>query len=209
MATSAQASVQMNDENLGNERHQSTTDLKPLLSAALAFSLPLTLDQIRARTPARVLTGRAGGAYRTATWLGLRGDHAAARDAVCDELDLQRDLGSPFVTEWGLFEVCTLARTKPHFLLKPELGRALDAPSRAELTSRCPPDTELQVAIADGLSAAAVRGQVPILLPLLAAEARQRNWRFGQPFFIRHGRVGVLNDIGEILQPNSCRALDR
>jgi ethanolamine ammonia-lyase small subunit len=57
------------------------------------------------------------------------------------------------------------------------------------------------VAIADGLSAAAVRVQVPVLLPLLAEEARQRSWRFGQPFFIRHGRVGVLNDIGEVLQP--------
>ena len=55
------------------------------------------------------------------------------------------------------------------------------------------------MAIADGLSATAVRADIPMLLPLLAAEARKRNWRFGQPFFIRHGRVGVLNDIGEIL----------
>jgi ethanolamine ammonia-lyase small subunit len=191
----------MTDETRGNKQHPSTTGLKPLSSPVLAFSLPLTLDRIRARTPARVLAGCAGGAYRTATWLELRSDHAFARDAVSDELDLLRDLSSPFVAEWGLFELCTLARTKAEFLLTPELGRALDAPSRLELSSRCPPDTDLQVAIADGLSATAVRVQVPMLLPLLAAEARQRKWRFGQPFFIRHGRVGVLNDIGEILQP--------
>jgi ethanolamine ammonia-lyase small subunit len=191
----------MNDEPRGRERHQSSTELKPLPSPAPALSLPLTLEQIRARTPARVLTGRAGSAYRTITWLELRSDHAAARDAVCDELDLLGDLSVPFVTEWGLFEVSTLARTKAEFLLQPELGRALAESSQIELTSRCPPGADFQVAIADGLSAAAVRLQVPILLPLLAAEARHRSWRFGQPFFIRHGRVGVLNDIGEILQP--------
>ena len=42
---------------------------------------------------------------------------------------------------------------------------------------------------------------MPALLPLLAAEADHRGWRFGRPFFIRHGRVGVLNDIGEMLDP--------
>jgi ethanolamine ammonia-lyase small subunit len=189
------------EESSGNEQHQATAELKPLPSAAPALSLPLTLEQIRARTPARVLTGRTGGSYRTATWLELRSDHAAARDAVCDELDLLGDLSAPFVSEWGLFEVGTLARTKAEFLRQPELGRALNESSQTELTRRCPSGADFQVAISDGLSAAAVRVQVPVLLPLLAEEARNRSWRFGQPFFIRHGRVGVLNDIGEVLQP--------
>jgi ethanolamine ammonia-lyase small subunit len=191
----------MNDESSGNEQHQSTAELNPLQSAAPALSIPLTLRQIRDRTPARVLTGQSGGSYRTATWLELRSDHAVARDAVYDELDLLVDLSAPFVSEWGLFEVGTLARTKAEFLLQPELGRALNESSRSELASRCPPGADFQVAIADGLSATAVRVQVPVLLPLLAEEARERSWRFGQPFFIRHGRVGVLNDIGEVLQP--------
>jgi ethanolamine ammonia-lyase small subunit len=55
--------------------------------------------------------------------------------------------------------------------------------------------------IGDGLSAAAVARQVPRLLPLLEEEARQRGWRFGQPFVVRYCRVGVLNDIGELLDP--------
>ena len=43
---------------------------------------------------------------------------------------------------------------------------------------------------------------MPALLPLLHAESRRRAaGRFGQPFFIRHCRVGVLNDIGELLDP--------
>jgi ethanolamine ammonia-lyase small subunit len=59
----------------------------------------------------------------------------------------------------------------------------------------------LQVAIGDGLSAAAVAAQVPRLLPLLDAECRRHSWTFGRPFVIRHCRVGVLNDIGELLDP--------
>jgi ethanolamine ammonia-lyase small subunit len=159
------------------------------------------LERLRAQTPARILTGRAGAAYRTPTWLALRCDHAAARDAVCTELDLAADLGAAFIAEWGVFEVSTLARSKHEFLLNPELGRTLDSGSRAEVARRCFAGADLQVAVADGLSAAAVRAQVPALLPLLAAEARTRGWRFGHPFFIRHGRVGVLNDIGDALDP--------
>jgi ethanolamine ammonia-lyase small subunit len=159
------------------------------------------LAEARARSPARILTGRAGAAYRTATWLDLRCDHAAARDAVCAEVDLDRDLGAQFLTEWAIFEVATLAQTKEEYLLRPELGRSLNDPGRAELAWRCPRGVDIQVAIADGLSAAAVRAQVPTLLPLIAAEIRCRGWRFGQPFFIRHGRVGTLNEIGEILDP--------
>jgi len=165
------------------------------------LSLPTVLEQVRARTPARILTGRAGAAYRTTTWLELRRDHAAAKDAVCAELDLAGDLGVAFLAEWGLFEVATLAHTKQEFLLRPDLGRSLSPAARAELACRCPAGADLQVAVVDGLSAAAVRAQVPALLPLLAAEAQHRGWRFGQPFFIRHGRVGVLNEIGEMIDP--------
>ncbi len=162
---------------------------------------PTLLERIRARTPARILIGRVGAAYRTVTWLELRRDHAAARDAVAREFELTADLGREFTAKWGLFEVATLARSKHEFLLRPESGRSLDLTSRTELAHRCPLRADLQVAIADGLSAAAVRAQVPALLPQLAATAHSRGWCFGQPFFIRHGRVGVLNDIGEIHDP--------
>jgi ethanolamine ammonia-lyase small subunit len=193
----------MNNDSQMIERfkHGAEGEGNPITAPSKPPSLPTTLAEIRARTPARILTGRAGPAYQTTTWLELRSDHAAARDAVRTELDLNGDLGEPFVTEWGLFEVATLAHTKQEFLLRPDLGRSLSDMARSELASRCCRGADLQVAIADGLSAAAVRAQVPALLPLLAAEAHRRNWRFGQPFFIRYGRVGTLNDIGEVLDP--------
>jgi ethanolamine ammonia-lyase small subunit len=159
-----------------------------------------SLAALRARTPARLVVGRSGAAYRTATQLELREDHAAALDAVQAELDLLRDLGS-LVERYNLFEIGSLAVDKPQYLLRPDLGRRLDPAARATLTQNCPREVDLQVAIGDGLSAAAVAAQVPALLPLLEAGAAQRGWTFGRPFAIRHCRVGVLNDIGEILNP--------
>ncbi len=190
----------MDDEFPVIKARQNGLDFEPAPSVP-PLSLPTLLEQVKARTPARILTGRAGAAYRTTTWLELRRDHAAAKDAVCAELDLAGDLGVPFLAEWGLFEVATLAHTKQEFLLRPDLGRSLGPEARAELARRCPAGLDLQVVVVDGLSAAAVQAQVPALLPLLAAEAQHRGWRFGQPFFIRHGRVGVLNEIGEIIDP--------
>jgi ethanolamine ammonia-lyase small subunit len=191
----------MDDESPATDLLQDGPECSPVSAQSASVSPGTTLAEVRARTPARILTGRAGASYRTATWLELRSDHAAARDAVRTELDLNRDLGAPFLAQWGLFEVATSAHTKEEFLLRPDLGRSLSDAAKAELGRRCRPGADFQVAIADGLSAAAVRVQVPALLPLLAAEAERRGWRFGQPFFIRHGRVGTLNDIGEILDP--------
>jgi len=57
------------------------------------------------------------------------------------------------------------------------------------------------VVIGDGLSAAAVTAQVPLLLPLLEEKTRGRGWSFGLPFVVRYCRVGVLNDLGEVLAP--------
>jgi ethanolamine ammonia-lyase small subunit len=156
---------------------------------------------IRARTPARILVGRAGPSYSTRTQLELRQDHAAALDAVHAELDLATDFARDFVDQWALFEVATRAAAKADYLMRPDLGRRLNEAARDQIVKACPAGADVQVAIGDGLSAAAVTAQVPQLLPIMAQETRQRGWRFGRPFVIRYCRVGVLNDIGELLDP--------
>jgi ethanolamine ammonia-lyase small subunit len=156
---------------------------------------------VRARTPARILVGRAGVSYRTADQLALRRDHAAARDAVWAETDLERDLGAALVCHYGLFEVTTQAASKEEYLMRPDLGRRLSDAAKDAVRAQCPVGADVQVVIGDGLSAAAVAAQVPGLLPLLDAEARRRGWTFGRPLFVRRCRVGVLNDVGELLDP--------
>jgi ethanolamine ammonia-lyase small subunit len=166
-----------------------------------ATDLPEIVRKIRARTPARLLVGRAGAAYRTGTQLELREAHAAARDAVRGELDLDAALGATFVERWNLFEVRTRARGKDEYLLRPDLGRRFDEESCAEIQRRCSRDIDLQIAIGDGLSVPAIAAQVPALLPLLLEGAKQRGWKIGQTFAIHHCRVGILNEIGELLSP--------
>lgn len=165
--------------------------------------LPPELESLRARTPARILTGRAGSAYRTPTQLDLRKDHAAAVDAVHADLDIAAAWGSEFIERWRLFCVYTWARTKNEYLMRPDLGRRLDDDARRILTERCPRGAGLQVVLGDGLSATATAKQAPALLPLLQAGARERGWTFGQPFVVLRARVGVLNDIGDILEPDA------
>lgn len=170
--------------------------------ATLAASdLPEIVRKIRARTPARLLVGRAGAAYRTSTQMDLREAHAAARDAVCAELNPEKVFGSAFVQRWGLFEVHTKARFKDEYLMRPDLGRHFDDESRAEIQRHCLRDNDLQIAIGDGLSVPALAAQVPALLPLLCEGAKERRWKIGQALVIHHCRVGILNEIGELITP--------
>ena len=162
---------------------------------------PEIVKRVRARTPARLLEGRSGAGYRTGTQIGLRSDHAAARDAVRAEFDLGRDFGADLVTKWNLFEVATQATSKEEYLLRPDLGRRLNEASRTQILACCATGCHLQIVIGDGLSVTAVSKQVPPLLESLAAGARDRGWNVGQPFVVRHCRVGVLNEIGELLSP--------
>src|SRR5205807_4205930 len=109
----------------------------PAIPEGLApADLPAVLRALRARTPARILVGRAGPAYRTATQLELRQDHAAAVDAVHAELEIDQAFGHGFVAERGLFEVQTRASSKVEFLMRPDLGRKLSDPARETVAQR-------------------------------------------------------------------------
>ena len=172
---------------------------------ASEIDLSEIIKKVRAQTPARLLAGRSGAAYRTNTQLELREAHAAARDAVRAELNLfigpGDDPGDNFVRKWNLFEVCSRAASKNEYLLRPDSGRHLNDASRAEVNQRCTTGHDLQIVIGDGLSVTAVVLQTPRLLPLLCNGAMTRGWSVGQTFVIRYCRVGILNEIGELLDP--------
>lgn len=163
--------------------------------------LDRVLAELRARTPARLVVGRAGEAYRTSTQLELREDHAFAVDAVHSELEINRDFDPQLVALYKLFEVQTQAHDKAEFLKRPQLGRLFDDETRATIFARCQAGVDFQIVIGDGLSSAAVVTQVPALLPPLVEGAKKRNWSLGQPFVVRHCRVGILNDVGTLLRP--------
>jgi ethanolamine ammonia-lyase small subunit len=183
-----------------NEENKNAEALAPPSDFA-GDDLSAIVKKVRAQTPARLLTGRTGAAYLTRTQMDLREAHAAARDAVRTEFNLLADLGEAFVREWTLFEVSSQAASKDDYLLRPDLGRRLTEASRAEVIQRCTTGNDLQILIGDGLSVTAVATQVPRLLPKLCEGARTRGWSLGSIFVIRHCRVGILNEIGELLKP--------
>jgi ethanolamine ammonia-lyase small subunit len=117
----------------------------------------------------------------------LAGDAGEARD------DLARRL--------YLFEVQSRATNKDEYLLRPDLGRQLDDASRAEVSRRSVAGVDLQIVVGDGLSITAVAAQVPGLLPLLRDGAQLRGWSLGPMFVVRYCRVGILNQVGELLHP--------
>ena len=161
------------------------------------------LRQAFDRTPARLLVGRVGTAYRTETLLKLREDHAAARDAVRAEVDLLSAFGMDRIAGFLLFNAQTRAGSKDEYLRRPDLGRKLSGDSAELVRSRCPAGQDLQVVIGDGLSATAVAAQAPTLLDGLCGAANERGWSFGRPFLVRYCRVGVMNDVGELLRPEA------
>jgi ethanolamine ammonia-lyase small subunit len=156
------------------------------------------LAAVRACTPARIFLDRAGPAYRTATQLELRQDHAAAVDAVHQELDVEK-LRVPEAID--LFDVQSCAGSKVEYLRRPDLGRRLNEAGRNTIAAFCPRGADLQIFIGDGLSPAAVNAQVPVLLLLLVEAGKAQGWSIGRPFAVRYCRVGVLNDVGDTLEP--------
>jgi ethanolamine ammonia-lyase small subunit len=163
-------------------------------------SWPEMIDKIRARTPARIFVDR-GAFYSTKMQQELRSAHADAVDAVWSEFDLQKTFPADFVAQWKLFQVSSKAESKSQFLLRPDLGRKLSDSARTLIAQQCPKECDLQIVIGDGLSAAALSEQVPALLPHLVKKVRATGWTLGRTFAVRYCRVGIMNDIGELLAP--------
>jgi ethanolamine ammonia-lyase small subunit len=152
-------------------------------------------------TPARLFLDGPGTSYSTAVLLKLRADHAAARDAVHASVEIDDPALSPLVERFGLFAVRSLATSLREYLAKPHLGRILDDRSRSTISQSCPSNVDFQIVIGDGLSPRAVAKHAPPVLELLTAAAQHQGWSVGRPFFISRCRVGVMNDIGDLIQP--------
>jgi ethanolamine ammonia-lyase small subunit len=167
---------------------------------AATSAWPEIVRRIRGRTPARIFVER-GPAHSTRMGLELRSAHASAVDAVWNEFDLQRDFGPEFIAKWNLFQVSSRVESKAQFLLRPDLGRSLNDPARVQVSERCVKGADFQIVIGDGLSVAAVSTQVPALFPLILEKAHARGWSVGHSFAVRYCRVGIMNDIGDLLTP--------
>jgi len=155
------------------------------------------LRALMASTTARIGVGRAGPRYSTAELLLFQGDHAVTQDA------LYRDVDQKLLDEFNLFTVQTkVTGGKQEYLLRPDLGRLLNDDAKRLINEKCQKNVNIQLVVGDGLSAAAVEANLRQIFPVIKQGAQTANLTFGTPFFIKYARVGVMNDVGELIKPD-------
>ena len=157
---------------------------------------PAALSELIASTSARIGVGRSGPRYKTASLLLFQGDHAITQDA------LYRDVDQRLLDEFNLMTVQTrITGGREEYLLRPDLGRQLSDSARQMIAEKCIKNPDIQLAVGDGLSAAAIESNLRQIFPVIVQGTQTAGLRFGNPFHIKYCRVGVMNDIGDILQP--------
>lgn len=157
---------------------------------------PEALTALMATTTARLGVGRAGPRFTTASWLLFGADQAVTQDT------LLRDVDEKLLQELNLFSVQTcVTGGKQEYLLRPDLGRMLSDEAKQAIAQKCVKSPTVQVCVGDGLSAQAIESNVKKILPVIQQGCQAAGLSLGTPFFIKYCRVGVMNDIGDILQP--------
>jgi len=148
-------------------------------------------------TTARIGVGRAGPRYSTASLLLFQGDHAVTQDA------LYRDVDQKLLDQFDLFTVQTkVTGGKQEYLLRPDLGRLLNDDAKRIINEKCQKNVNIQLCVGDGLSAAAIEANLRQIFPVIKQGVQIAGLTFGTPFFIKYARVGVMNDVGELIKPD-------
>ena len=152
---------------------------------------------LRVHTPARIALGRAGPSLPTREVLAFGLAHARARDAVHQALDADALEAGLRAAGYAPVRVQSAAPDRASYLMRPDLGRRLEAGSASRLVAPAA-GPEIAVAVGDGLSAPAVQNHVA---PLLAALRSLSPGRWGAvPVAIAlQARVALGDEIGALL----------
>jgi ethanolamine ammonia-lyase small subunit len=164
---------------------------------------PDSWQALRRFTAARIALGATGVSQRTNAQLDFQLAHARARDAVHQSLDtaslaqalaaVSPQAAPPLVLHSG-------AENRNVYLQRPDLGRRLDAPSRALLSAqRGSGAYDLAIVVADGLSALAIMQNAPPFLQALQARLADEPWTLAPLAIVGQGRVAVGDEVGELL----------
>ena len=148
--------------------------------------------ELKFNAPCRLGIGRAGARYLTLPQLEFRAAHSAAQDAVFNDVD------ADFVEKMGLWTVQTQCESKDVYLTRPDLGRKLSPEAADTVKSKCKKNPTVQIYVSDGLSSAAVAANIGDLLPAIMQGLESYRIDVGTPFFVKYGRVGVMDEISEL-----------
>ena len=148
---------------------------------------------LRRLTAARIGLARTGASLGTGPLLEFRLAHARARDAVHAVLD-EEEVAAALAGL--LLRAASQAGDRRTFLMRPDLGRALDPASAAMLAGHAGP-YDLAVVLGDGLSAQAIERHAAPLLAVLLPELHA--WTLAPLVLVRQARVAVGDRVAEAL----------
>lgn len=148
--------------------------------------------KMKARTPARLGSGKAGPRYKTLTMLRFRADHAAAQDAVFSQVS------EDFAAKNGMAEVQTRCRDKDEYLTRPDYGRCFDEENQRKIRAAISGTPRVQIVVGDGLSSAAIEANAMDCLQALREGLKLKGIDPGTPIFVRYCRVGAGDAIGDV-----------
>jgi ethanolamine ammonia-lyase small subunit len=153
------------------------------------------LENLMSKTPARIGVGRAGLRPKTEFWLKFRFDHAAAVDAVYG------DVNEELLRRLNLFKVHTKVTDKETYIRRPDFGRKLSDEAKQIIEQKCKKSPTVQIIVSDGLSSKAILKNLEDVYLSLQQSLIAAQIDIGTPFYIEKGRVAVMDDVGEILNP--------
>jgi ethanolamine ammonia-lyase small subunit len=151
------------------------------------------LRNLRATTTARICVGRAGPRPRTQSLLLFQADHGVTQDAIYGVVN------DEVKEQFGLFTVQTMVGDRDEYLLRPDLGRKLSDEAKKIIDERCVKNPQVQIIVGDGLSAAAVNNNLEHIFPVISDGLKSAGITMGTPFFVQNARVGVINDVGQVV----------
>jgi len=149
-------------------------------------------QKLKARTPARLGSGRAGARYKTLTMLRFRADHAAAQDAVFSQVP--EDFGE----KHGLVSVQTKCSSKDEYLTRPDLGRIFDEANQQKIRAAVTGKPKVQIVIGDGLSSNAIMANAMDCMAAIRDGLRLKGIELGKTIFVRYCRVGAGDAVGDV-----------
>jgi ethanolamine ammonia-lyase small subunit len=151
------------------------------------------LANLASTTTARLGVGRSGPRPRTSSLLLFQADHGVTQDAIHGTVDPE------VLARFDLFTVTTRVADRQEYLLRPDLGRRLSDEAKVEIAERCTKGPQVQIVVGDGLSAAAIDNNLAKILPVIEQGLSAAKISLGTPFFVANARVGLMNDINDII----------
>jgi ethanolamine ammonia-lyase small subunit len=183
--------------DIANLPNHETADLPPSPGTPATDSW----QGLRRYTAARIALGHTGGSQRTESVLDFRLSHARARDAVHSPFDA--DALEQQLRARGLFtfRLATAATDRRTYLLRPDLGRKLDNPSRQRIFANLNRwgHCDLAIIVSDGLAAQAAGHHATATLAPLVGELLANSWSLFPIFVVPFARVKLQDEIGELL----------